>query len=276
MSEVTDRAALAERAARAGAMDAQERFREALAVETKADKNDLVTQADRDAQLRVIETIAQELPTARLVCEEDVEPAGTDTAVELLESVPATGEAWVVDPIDGTTNYVHGIRFWGTSVAAVTDREPVAAATALPALGDVYAAGPARVTRNGTEVAVSERSDPGTFVVGMNGWWPIHGDREYLPLFEAAIGSFGDIRRLGSMQATLALVAAGGLDAAVIPTAPHPWDSIAGVHLVRLAGGTATDVHGDRWQTGGEGLVVSNGQAHDRVVEAVARGLEGL
>lgn len=273
MSDAAHRAALAERAARAGGVVAQGSFREAVAVETKTGENDLVTSADRDAQLQVIATISQEFPRATLVCEEDVEPVGLNADAELVEEVPA-GDAWVVDPIDGTGNYVRGIRFWGTSVAAVTDGEPVAVATYLPALGDLYAAGPESVTLNDTPMSVSDRDDLGTFVVGMNGWWPVRGGREFVPLFEAAITHFGDVRRLGSMQGVLALVAAGSLDAAVVPTTPHPWDSLAGVHLVRRAGGTVTDVHGERWVTGSEGLVVSNGRAHDRVLAVVREGID--
>lgn len=274
MSDATHRAALAERAARAGGVVAREMFRQELAVETKTDKNDLVSVADRDAQLQVIATIQQEFPSATLVCEEDVEPVDTPGEFELVEELPETGDSWVVDPIDGTGNYLRGIRFWGTSVAAVTDREPVAVATFLPSLEDIYTAGPESVTLNDNSMQVSQRSDPETFAVGLNGWWPVHGHSDYVSLFEGAINQFGDIRRFGSMQGALALVAAGSLDAAFMPTQPHPWDSLAGVHLVRRAGGTATDIYGDDWEVDSDGLVVSNGEAHDDVLDVVQDGID--
>jgi myo-inositol-1(or 4)-monophosphatase len=120
---------------------------------------------------------------------------------------------------------------------------------------------------------VSERADPETFAAGLIGWWPMGKSETYSSLFRAVTSRFGDVRRLGSMQGVLALVAAGSLDAAFMPTTPHPWDAIAGVYLIRRAGGTATDIHGDRWHHDSEGLVVSNGQAHETVLDAVHEGV---
>jgi len=274
MTDATHKAALAERAARAGGVVARGTFREAISVETKDHKNDLVTEADRDAQLQILSTIHQEFPNATLVCEEDVEPVGTRADFDLVDEVPETGDAWVVDPIDGTGNYVRGMRFWATSIAAVTDGEPVGVATYLPSLEDIYTAGPESVSLNDAPIRVSERTDPETFAVGLNGWGPGEARSEFVSLFERAISTFGDVRRMGSMQGVLALVASGSLDAAFMPRRPHPWDSLAGVHLIRRAGGTVTDVHGDDWDEGSEGLVVSNGEAHETVVDVVQNGLD--
>jgi myo-inositol-1(or 4)-monophosphatase len=267
MTDAIRRAALAERAARAGGVVARETFREDLVVETKTDKNDVVTAADRDAQRQVVAIIRNEFPGDTLVCEEDATQPDDD--VGLVKEVPESGRAWVVDPIDGTANYVRGIRFWGTSVAAVADGEAVGVATYLPAEGDIYTAGPESVTHNGSTMAVSERTDPETFAAGLIGWWPSKGGQRYAALFGAAADRFGDLRRFGCLQGMLALVASSGLDAAFMPTRPHPWDAIAGVHLIRRAGGTATDIHGDRWRHDSKGLVVSNGHAHGVVLDAV-------
>lgn len=272
MTDAIRRAAVAERAARAGGVVARDRFRTDIPAETKADRNDLVTEADREAQEQVISTVREEFPADALVCEEDAVPPGQGD-VEIRKSVPESGAAWVVDPIDGTGNYVRGVRFWTISVAAVVDGDPVGVATYLPAENDIYTAGPESVTRNGSPIAVSDRSDPGTFAVALIGWWPARQGDRYASLFRAAAGEFGDLRRLGSIQGVLALVAAGAFEAAFMPERPYPWDAIAGVDLVRRAGGTATDVHGERWQHDSEGLVVSNGEGHDAVLAAVREGL---
>ena len=269
MTDATRRAALAERAARAGGVVARETFREELAVETKSNKNDVVTEADRDAQRQVVATIRNEFPEDTLVCEEEATRSGDG---QLQKELPDSGRAWVVDPIDGTANYVRGIRFWGTSVAAVVDGDPVGVATYLPAEGDIYTAGPESVTLNGSVLNVSERSDPETCAAGLIGWWPTKGGDSYAALFRAGAERFGDLRRFGCLQGMLALVAGGSLDAAFMPETPHPWDAVAGVHLIRRAGGTATDVHGDPWRHDSEGLVVSNGEAHDVVLDAVREG----
>ena len=274
MTDATRRAAVAERAARAGGVVARESFREPLAVETKANKNDVVTEADRDAQRQVLATLGQEFPDDVYVCEE-ADDGGSDTAdLDRREAVPEGGTAWVVDPIDGTANYVRGMRFWGTSVAALRNGEPVGVATYLPSEGDLYAAGPESVTVNDTSMRVSERTDPETFAVGLIGWWPLRASERYAALFRAAAGRFGDIRRLGCMQGVLSLVAAGSLDAAFMPERPHPWDAIAGVHLIRRAGGTATDIHGEPWRHDSTGLVVSNGEVHDEVLAVAREGVD--
>lgn len=272
MTDATRRAAVAERAARAGGVVARKAFRGDLQVETKANKNDVVTAADRDAQRQVLATLRREFPDDAYVCEEPGGDGDEYADLDRREVVPSSGDAWVVDPIDGTANFVRGMRFWATSVAAVVDGEPVGAATFLPAEDDVYAAGPESVTLNDASMAVSERTDPETFAVGLIGWWPLRASERYASLFRAAAGAFGDVRRLGCMQGVLALVAAGSLEAAFMPKRPHPWDSIAGVHLVRRAGGRATDIHGDPWRPDSTGLVVSNGERHDRVLEVAREG----
>ncbi|MEF8783278.1 MAG: inositol monophosphatase [Haloarculaceae archaeon] len=272
MTDAMRRAVVAERAARAGGVVAQDRFRTEIPAETKANRNDLVTEADREAQEQVITTIREEFPSDALVCEEDAAPPGPDE-IELHKSIPESGDVWIVDPIDGTGNYVRDIRFWTTSVAAVVNGSPVGVATYLPAEGDIYTAGPESVTRNGSQMAVSDRSDPETFAVALIGGWPARHGARYASLFRATASEFGDLRRLGSIQGVLALVAAGSLDAAFMPAQPHPWDAIAGVHLIRRAGGTATDIDGDRWQHDSEGLVVSNGETHDTVLATIHAGL---
>lgn len=273
MTDATRRAAMAERAARAGGVVARESFREELRVDTKATKTDLVTDADHEAQQQVVATLQQEFPGDAFVCEEDATSVpGADDA-DYREDVPATGDAWVVDPIDGTTNFVRGIRFWATSVAAVVDGSPVGVATYMPAEGDIYTAGPESVTVNGSTMSVSERDDPETFVVGAVGWWPGRGGSDGTAMFRALAERFGDLRRFTCMQGELALVASGALDAAVMLERPHPWDAIAGVHLVRRAGGVATDLEGERWSPDATGLAVSNGECHDAVLEAATDAL---
>ena len=272
MSDSLHRAALAERAARAGGVVARNQFRERLDVETKSSKNDVVTQVDRDAQAQVVATVREEFPDDPFLCEEElVSRSGPETAESeptAVDTVPSDGPAWVVDPIDGTANFVRGLRTWTTSVAAVAHDETVGAATYVPSMGDLYAAGPDSATRDGATLSVSDRTDPETFVVTPVGWWELDDRAEFGRLCTAVVARFGDMRRIGSFQATLAFIAEGALDGAVCPTPTNPWDTMAGVHLVRRAGGTVTDLDGDRWRPDSEGLVASNGEAHDELVAA--------
>lgn len=259
MDDLTLRAEVAERAARAGGDLALGRFREDIAVETKDNKTDVVTQADRDAQSRVIEVIREEFPNDAIVGEEEDE----------LKEVPDEGPAWVIDPIDGTNNFVRDIRIWATSVAATVDGEPVAATNAMPAIGDYYVADAEETRLNGDPIRVSERIDPETCTVSPTLWWDFDHREEYSRAVRAIVERFGDMRRFGCAQATLGMVSTGALDGTLSDLRPNPWDTVAGVHLVRNAGGKVTDIEGERWRHDSRGLVVSNGHVHDSVLEAV-------
>jgi len=280
MADAHHRAAVAERAARSGGVVAREAFRANVAVETKANRNDFVTTADHDAQAQVVATVRQEFPDDAFLLEEQPrELPGADGpmgAPNTVDDVPVTGPVWIVDPIDGTSNFVRGLRTWTTSVAAVVDGQPVASATIAPAVDDAYTAGPESVTRNGEPIAVNERADPETFTVATTGWW-VQADRAvFSNLTRTVVERFGDLRRIGSFQATLAHVAAGGFEAAIAPGPTLPWDTVAGVHMVRRAGGTVTDAHGDPWEPEADGLVASNGEAHDDVIGAVQSAREDV
>ncbi len=245
-------------AAKAGAAVAEAAFRQAIPVEFKSGKTDVVTQADRDAQRAVIDVIQETYPDDPIVGEEDDE----------RKTVPDTGPAWVIDPIDGTNNFVREIRVFGTAVAAVVDGEPVGSAVVCPALDDTYVAGPDGATRNGAPIAVSEREDPQACTVCPTIWWSLDDRDQYGRACAEIVERFGDMRRFGCAQAALSNVASGALDGVITNLEANPWDSIAGVHLIRSAGGTVTDIEGEPWKHDSTGLVASNGEIHDEVLAA--------
>jgi myo-inositol-1(or 4)-monophosphatase len=251
----------AREAARTGAEVAMEGFRGEFTVESKGSAVDSVTEFDREVQRRVATLLREEDPNAVVVGEESLPEIETRTAV------PEQGDAWVVDPIDGTNNFVHGNRNWGVAVGAVTDEQPVAAVNVFPALGDTYAAGNAAVRRNGQAVSVSDRNSPDEFTINPIFGVSQHHRRKLSDYVDTIAAEFGDHRRFGSAQLALSAVAAGELEAAVSAVQLHPWDLVGGVHHVRQAGGTVTDAYGDPWTPTAEGLVASNGEIHDTLVE---------
>jgi myo-inositol-1(or 4)-monophosphatase len=261
--DARDRADVALAAARQGAAVAESHFRTGIDVETKNGKTDVVTQADRNAQHAVVDAIRERFDADAIVGEEDDE----------LKAVPESGPAWVVDPIDGTNNYVSGMRFWATSVAAVVDGEPIAAATVAPVLGDTYVAGPDEVRRDEHALGVSDEADPERLVVTPTIWWDFDRREEYAAACRAAVERFGDVRRFGCAQLALASVADGAIGGTFTNVDANPWDTIAGVKLVREAGGRVTDLDGDRWRHDSRGLVASNGAVHEDVL-AAARAAE--
>lgn len=256
---------IAREAAIEGAEVAHGLFRTELDVATKDSKMDFVTRADTETQRRVIDVVRDEYPDAIVVGEEEDE----------LKSVPEDGTAWVIDPIDGTTNFVRGVRLWTTTVAAVRDHETVAAVTVAPALDDTFTANSDSVTLNDEPISVSTRTDLDRFTVAPILRYGSERDQQFGDLLRESILQFGDLRRFGCAQVTLGMVACGALDAAVSTQPnPNPWDTIAGVHMVERAGGSVTDVDGTPWEPGCDGLVASNGTAHDEVVETVQRAVK--
>lgn len=253
---------ITERATGAGAEIAMGYFRSEVAVETKETGMDLVTEADRHAQERIVEVLREADPDAAIIAEEG----------DYRDTVPEEGDAWVIDPIDGTTNFVHGLLTWAPAVAAVSDGEPVAGAIVAPARKERFLAGPETAAADGEPLAVSERTNPEEFVVA-----PIlrytegRADRDrFAALTDRLVTEMGDVRRLGCAQVTLALVATGALDATVGPFSPNPWDTVAGAYMVERAGGTVTDVAGDPWTPNSDGIVATNGRAHDEVLALVS------
>lgn len=253
------RAAVAEQAATGGADLAVEQFRTGIAAESKDSETDFVTEADRAAQRRVIEVIEASYPNDAIVGEED----------DALKTVPETGPAWIIDPIDGTNNFVNGIRVWATAVAAVIDGEPVASAVVMPAVGDTYTADRETAYRNGTPITVSEIDRPELSTVVPMLWWDRDSRDAYAAATREIVQRFDDLRRFGSAQATLAMIADGAVEGGVTDLAAPPWDSVAGVHLVRNAGGRVTDIDGNRWQVDSQGMVISNGDVHESMQAAV-------
>ena len=249
---------MARRAASRGGEVALDYFREELSVETKDGKTDLVTVADRATQATVVDVIGEAFPDEPVIGEEEGSPS----------TVPDSGPAWIVDPIDGTNNYVRGLRVWATSVAAVVDGKPVATVSVCPALGDTYTAGPERVARNGNPVSVSDRTDPETFAVAPTVWWDFDRRAEYVRAADEIITRFGDLVRVRCAQLTLGQIAAGGIDGAITNVETNPWDTVAGAYMIERAGGTVTGLDGQPWTHASTGLVASNGECHDTVLGA--------
>ena len=259
------RAAVTAASARIGADVALDLFRTALEVEHKSGKTDAVTRADRRTQEAVVDHIRSHDPEATVVGEEN-NAAGT---------VPEEGTVWLVDPIDGTNNYVRGSRYWATSVACLVNGRPVAAANVLPAMGDTYVGTPAEVTLNGQPVSVSDRTDPDRFAVVPTVWWELDDRQEYAAVTRAIVTRFGDLRRNGSAQASLSLLADGTYEGVLTTVGTPAWDTVAGTALVRWAGGTVTDLDGGEWHHDTPGTVASNGNAHGELLAAVGD-VEGL
>ncbi|WP_163010652.1 inositol monophosphatase family protein [Streptomyces dangxiongensis] len=230
-----DLLSLARDAARAGSRTAVSWRGHAhqLLIQEKAGPDDLVSQADRDTEHAVRAVLAEHRPHDTVLGEEE----GTTTGRSRVR--------WIIDPIDGTTNYLYGRPDWAVSVAATdTDGDRLLAGVVIePALGLLTEArAGTRTLANGTPVTPLRQHDLDRVLVELNfgrpGQRPLAG-----PAVSALLPRVRDLRRGGSAAAALAQVATGRADALWAPGL-QPWDCAAGVLLVQQAGGTVGDLTG--------------------------------
>lgn len=161
------------------------------------------------------------------------------------------GDAWVVDPIDGTSNFVRGNPHFGIAIAFVRDGAVAVGVIYDPMRDQLYAAARGSgATLDGVPLAVSGLADPAVATVE-TGWSNRSPRERYLALVDGLLRAGASVRRSGSAALALAGVAAGRLDA-YCDLHIHAWDVLAGILLVEEAGGTVTDF------LAGSGLTAGN------------------
>ncbi len=256
MKSLLDLAGVAERAAREAGVLLRAR---PMRVEHKG-ALDLVTEVDLASERCIRAALEREAPGIAIQGEE----GGGAT----------TGTRWSVDPIDGTTNFVHGFPFYCVSIALIEGDEPVVGVIYDPIRGELYrAARGSGATINGARVHVSATSTVAD-ALAITGFPYDRRERLrfYLGYLERVLRSAQGIRRTGSAAMDLATLAAGRADF-LWEFHLKPWDTSAGVVLVREAGGTVTRLDGSAWQPDAPDILASNGALHDAVI-GVLGGLE--
>ena len=175
---------------------------------------------------------------------------------------------WAVDPLDGTTNYVHGFPAVGLSVALLDGGQPVLGVVIAPFLGLEFA-GERRqgVTRNGERLAPLGDPDVSRAVVATG--FPFRNKQRldrYLPVMEAALHRFEDLRRAGAAALDLAFTASGVFDG-FFELGLGTWDVAAGAALVLELGGRVTDwAGGDGWIETGD-IIAAPASVHEALLE---------
>ncbi len=198
-------------------------------ITTKSSGTDMVSEMDKGAEDLLVEGIRAARPHDGILGEEGTSTEGS------------TGVKWVIDPLDGTTNYLYGNPQWSVSVGVEIDGMPVVGVVEAPTLRETFISTCGRgATRNGVAITVSACSDPAMALVA-SGFGYESTRRAWQGGVVANIAAHvRDIRRGGSAALDLAYVACGRLDG-YYETGLNPWDMSAGIVLVREAGGTVTD-----------------------------------
>ncbi|MGQ0766827.1 MAG: inositol monophosphatase family protein [Gemmatimonadota bacterium] len=249
---------IALRAAEGAAAYIRERSLDLATVDwqTKA-RADFVSDVDRDAESLIAESLLTAVPDA-IVIGEELTPRASG----------GTGISFVVDPLDGTTNFLHGYPQYAVSIAAVLASDIVAGVVIHVPRSEVFTAvsgggaflGDARIKVTGT-------ADPGRALIG-TGFPFKHADKvePFLLQLRSILGSTAGVRRSGAAALDLADVAAGRFDG-FWELRLAPWDLAAGVLLVREAGGIVTDLDGRRIGAEHSSVVAANGKLHSWLID---------
>lgn len=195
--------------------------------------NDFVTEIDRTAEAMITDLLRRATPDAGFLGEE-LTPNAADTDLQ-----------WIVDPLDGTTNFLHGYPQYAVSIAAAVGGELAAGVVhAIPTDAVSCATRGGGAWCNGTRLAVTRLANPGLALIGTG--FPFKAPRllpDYLAQMARVLQATSGIRRAGAAALDLADLAAGRLDA-FWELSLAPWDVAAGSLLVREAGGCVTNLEG--------------------------------
>ncbi len=245
-------------AARIAGRYQKSRFASTLDIEMKGDKN-LVTEVDKESERLIVEHLHSHFPDHDIIAEED----------DYLQS--GSPCRWIIDPVDGTTNYAHGYPWFCSSIALEQHGELVAGVIYNPVYDELFTAtkgGGAHL--NGNCLSVSAHSPLKNSLLGTGFPYdcasdPANNFANFIAFQKMARG----IRRAGAAALDLAYVAAGRLDG-FWELKLKPWDVAAGVLLVREAGGVVTTFDGSAYDVFNDRIVASNGLIHDEMVAMLA------
>lgn len=227
------------------------------AVEAKT-LNNFVTHVDKEAERRFVDGLRSLLPDAGFITEE-----GTSTE---------RGDVfnWIIDPLDGTTNYIHGIPFYCTSIALMREKEVVIGVVLEVNRDECFYAwheGPAYLNGQKIKVGNAEILTDALLATGFP-YDDFGRENEYMELLKHLTNNCRGLRRLGSAAADLVYTAIGRFEG-FYEYGLNSWDVAAGAFIVERAGGKVTDFKGGREYIFGEEILATNGRIHEELIEVV-------
>lgn len=228
MTLIVDLLGLAREVAESAASFLRDERPRELHVTAKSSPTDVVTQMDRAAEERVASMILRARPGDGILGEEGGERPGTSSV------------RWIVDPLDGTTNYLYGIPLWSVSLGVEVAGSVVAGVVCAPELGVTYAAGlglgATEDSRHGARaITASDATEIGHALLSTGFGYDSAQRQRQAEALVAVAPRVRDVRRLGSAAIDLCWVAAGLTDA-YVEERLHPWDVAAGALIAREAG----------------------------------------
>lgn len=228
--------------------------------------HDYVSYVDKESERTIVSALKQLLPAAGFITEEKTTEQDDEAEYD-----------WIIDPLDGTTNFIHDLGPWCVSIALRYKEELVMGVVYEVTRGEMFYAtkgnGAWMRSRDGEvkrlNVAPVNEIDQALILIG----YPYNAEafRDFCTSLTARLyGHCASIRSMGSAEASLCYVAAGRLDV-YLESFLSPWDVSAGVVIVREAGGKVSDYQGENklWQSGRE-LLATNGHLHATMLKEIA------
>ena len=216
---------------------------------------DLVTEADLQSEQKIIETIARPFPNDSILSEE------TGAHQHLPNRV------WLIDPLDGTTNFAHGLGIFAVSIAFFSDGKPLYAIVFNPHSGELFTAEKGQgAYLNNCRLSVSNTALVGDSLLVTG--FPYNLERVTAALmarFESCLLAAQGIRRLGSAALDLCYVACGRMDGFWEENL-NPWDTAAGMLIAQAAGGEVTDFDGEPFSVEKKQILATNGLIHSEML----------
>lgn len=219
--------------------------------------NDYATEVDRHAENEIIDTIKSAYPEHTILAEESGEHSGNDYV-------------WVIDPLDGTTNFIHDFPQYSISIALIHKGKTEVGVVFDPLRDELFTASRGGgASLNNHRIRVNQQTNLKGSLIGTG--FPFRKQQHlnsYLSMFKAVFTDCSDIRRAGSAALDLAYVASGRLDG-FWEIGLNQWDMAAGILLIQEAGGVATDFSfKDKYMESGN-LIVGNPKVHQHIYKAI-------
>jgi len=231
-----------------------------------AEDINLVTEFDRRSEALIVERLAAAFPADSIVAEE---------GAAVSREAGRAGRVWYVDPLDGTTNFAHGLPLFSTSIGLCINREPALGVVEAPALGWSFSGsvtgGGARWNGKPISPSAVDRLGGALLVTGFP--YARNPVQSNLPEWTAFTAAAQGTRRLGSAALDLCFVACGWLDG-YWEREVHPWDLVAGAAIVQAAGGQVSDMDGGTFDGETGRILATNGHIQEqmiRILQGVAR-----
>lgn len=240
-----------------------------VSLNLKYSPHDLVTEIDKGSEKMIRSLIMTHFPTHAFLGEEGVEP-GPEASAAALASVQDAEYLWIVDPIDGTTNFVHGFPFFCVSIALAHKGEVILGVVYDPSKDELFIAERGKGAYvHGRRMRVSQETKLEDSLIATG--FPADRDAA-LPLnmrqLTAVVPKVRNVRTAGSAALHMAYVAAGRLSG-FWEAGLNAWDMAAGALLIQESGGRVTDTDGKPYHLGVRNVVATNGGVHDELIETL-------